>query len=227
MHAFRSPFRLFVIGVVGLVLVLAAIDIMYVHEFSTPPDGAPDALTTRGLAQQRADIFWGAALMGLGAVLVGSSLVDLFRRRPVVDVRDDGLYARVGADNPDVLIPWEAIADVSSGVDTDQFDGSARHKLIVTVHDAGSVPEAVAGAAWHGNELHIDASDWSRSVTDIALAAQGARANALRPPPSAVPSSGGAPSLMWETRVDHTSERIIDADVTPTIGGEKGTGGDA
>lgn len=199
MHAFRQPFKLFVIGLVGILLIAAAMDIMFFHSISTVPEGAPDALTTRGRAQQRGDIIWGAALIGVGVLLIGSSLIELFRKQPVVDVRDDGLYAQIGAQQPDVLIPWSQIAYVTSGVETDEFDGSVREQLIVAIKDPAAIPADIAGAEWIGNELHIDAHDWTRGVTEIALAAQGARDYAMRPN---TPAPRTAPAMMWETSVD-------------------------
>jgi hypothetical protein len=205
MHAFRSPFRLFIIGLVGLTLIVVAIDIMFLHELSTAPDGSPGQLTTRGQAEQRGDIIWGAALIGMGVVLLGSSLVELFRHKPVVDVRDDGLYAQIGANVPEVLIPWRHISQVRSGVVEDPFDGSVREELIVTVADQSVIPAELTGAAWSGADLHIDAHDWNRPVTDIALAAQGARNFAVRPSPTMAPM--GEPAMMWETIVDVTREQ--------------------
>jgi len=209
MHAFRAPFRLFIIGVVGLVLILTAVDILFLHEISTAPDGSPAQLTTRGLAEQRGDIVLGAALIGMGVVLLGSSFVELLKRKPVVDVRDDGLYAQIGGRTPDVLIPWAEVATVTSGVETDPYDGATREMLIVQVRDTEAIPASLAGATWHGDELHIDAHDWNRPVTDIALAAQGARDHAMRPPPSAMPSQPSQPSMMWETKVDVTTEQPV------------------
>lgn len=203
MHTFRSPFRVFIVGLVGVVLILGAIDVMFLHKFSTPPSGAPGQLDTRGLAEQRGDIVWGAGMIGMGVILVGSSLIELFRRKPAVDVRDDGLYVQIGAHNPDVLIPWSHIADVTSAVHEDPFDGSIREQLVVRVSDARTIPREISGAAWVGTDLYIDAHDWNRSVTDIALAAQGARNYVMRPPPE--PTEEG-PSMMWETSVDVTDE---------------------
>ena len=199
MHAFRAPLRLFVIGLVGILLLVAAMDVMFVHWISTPPEGAPDALSTRGRAQQRGDLIWGAGMIGMGVLLLGSSIVELLRRKPVVDVRDDGLFAQIGAQQPDVLIPWSQIASVSSGVYEDPYDGTAREQLIVEVNDPSVVPREIAGAEWVGAELHIDAHDWSRHVTEIALAAQGARDHAMRPRLESVRSE---PTMMWETSVD-------------------------
>ncbi|KAA3639594.1 MAG: hypothetical protein DWP92_04430 [Armatimonadetes bacterium] len=219
MHAFRAPFRLFIIGIVGLILILAAIDILFLHKLSTPSDGFPAQLTTTGHAQQRGDIILGAALIGMGVVLVGSSFVDLLKRKPVVDVRDDGLYAQIGGKTPDVLIPWSEVATVTSTVESDPYDGATREILVVKVRDKTAVPASLAGAMWHGDELHIDAHDWNRPVTDIALAAQGAREHAMRPPPSASPSRPFEPSMMWETRVDVTTEQPV----VPDASGDRST----
>jgi hypothetical protein len=199
MHAYRQPFKLFVIGLVGILLIIAAMDIMFFHWISTVPEGAPDALSTRGRAQQRGDVIWGAALIGMGVLLIGTSLIELFRRQPIVDVRDDGLFAQIGAQQPDVLIPWSQIAYVTSGVETDEFDGSVREQLVIAIKDPAAIPAEIAGAEWVGSELHIDAHDWTRGVTEIALAAQGARDHAMRPN---TPPPQTAPAMMWETSVD-------------------------
>lgn len=206
MHAYRSSIRLFVVGVIGLILIVAALDIMFFHWLSTPPDGADTALTTRGQAQQRGDMLWGASLIGMGVILFGSSLIELVRRKPVVDVRDDGLHAQIGAQSPDVLIPWSAVDAVTSKITVDPYDGSSREQLVVTLHAPESVPRALAGAVLNGDELHIDAHDWNRPVTDVALAAQGARDHAMRLHAGA--SAEPSPAMMWETRVDMPTEEI-------------------
>ena len=200
MHAYRSSIRLFVVGIIGLLLIVAALDIMFFHWLSQPPEGADAALTTRGQAQQRGDMLWGASLIGMGVILFGSSLIELVRRKPVVDIRDDGLYAQIGAQAPDVLIPWSAVDSVTSVIDVDAYDGAIREQLVVTLHAPEAVPHALAGAVFNGNELHIDAHDWNRPVTDIALAAQGARDYAMRLEVAA--STDASPAMMWETRVD-------------------------
>lgn len=199
MRAYRSPMRLFIIGVAGIILLIAALDIMFFHWLSVAPDGAPGALTTRGRAQQRGDLIWGASFVGMGVLMLGWALVELFKRKPVVDVRDDGLFLQIGANHPDVLIPWDHIASIGSAVEADPFDGADREQLIVEIADPASIPSSMAGARWVGSELHIDAHDWNRRVTEIALAAQGAREATLR---ASNPPSPSAPAMMWETSVD-------------------------
>ena len=206
MYAYRSSVRLFAVGVIGLILIVAALDIMFFHWLSTPPDGADSVLTTRGQAQQRGDMLWGASLIGIGVVMFGTAIIELVRRKPMVEVRDDGLYAQIGANAPDVLIPWSAVASVTSTVAVDPYDGSTREQLVVRLSAPETVPLALAGAVLNGNELHIDAHDWNRSVTDIALAAQGARDHATRLAVAAQPEP--APAGMWETRVDMPTEEM-------------------
>ena len=167
MHAYRSSLRLFVVGIIGLFLIVAALDIMFFHWLSTPPEGADTVLTTRGQAQQRGDMLWGASLIGMGVILFGWSLIELVRRKPVVDVRDDGLQAQIGAHTPDVLIPWSAVDKVTSAIAVDPYDGSTREQLVVTLHTPESIPQALSGAVLNGDELHIAAHDWNRPVTDI------------------------------------------------------------
>lgn len=199
MHAFRSPLRLFVVGLAGIILLVAALDVMFLHWLSVPPDGHPGPLSTRGRAQQRGDLIWGATFVGMGVLMLGWALVELFRRKPVVDVRDDGLFLQIGANQPDVLIPWADISAISSSVEQDPFDGADREQLIVGIADPASIPAAMAGARWVGNDLYVDAHDWNRRVTEIALAAQGAREATLR---GTIPVEPVAPAMMWETSVD-------------------------
>ncbi len=213
MYAYRSSMRLFAVGVIGLILIVAALDIMFFHWLSTPPDGADSVLSTRGQAQQRGDMLWGASLIGIGVILFGTSLIELVRRKPVVDVRDDGLHAEIGAQAPDVLIPWSAVDSVSSTIVVDPYDGSAREQLVVRLVAPEAVPHALAGAVLNGNELHIDAHDWNRPVTDVALAAQGARDHAMRLQVAVTPET--SPAGMWETRVDLPTEEIPVTDGDP------------
>ncbi len=221
MHVYRSSVRLFVVGVVGLTLIVVAFDIMFFHWLSIQPEGADTVLTTRGEAQQRGDMVWGASLIGMGVILFGWSLIELVRRKPEVDVRDDGLHAQIGVQLPDVLIPWSAVDSVRSTVTVDPFDGSTREQLVVTLHAPDTVPHALAGAILNGNELHIDAHDWNRSVTDVALAAQGARDHAMRLEIAMTPDS--SPTMMWETRVDMPTAETLVVETDPAGEG----GGDA
>lgn len=198
MRVYRSPLRLFLFGVVGLVLMIAAVDVMFAHWVSTPPDNNEGVLNTRGKAQQRGDFVWGAGLMAAGTLLFGTGVIELVRRKPLVEIGEDGIVAAVGTTVRDVVIPWGRIEFVSSGVIDDPFDGSKREQLFVELNDVGNIPADLISATREGALLSIDAHDWTTAVTDVALAAQGAldyhrRVEAI--------SQMGEPSLVWEVTI--------------------------
>lgn len=174
MSVYRSPLRLFLLGVVGLFLIIASIDVMFAHRVSTEPENTDGVLTTRGQAQQRGDILWGAVMFGAGTLLFGGGIIELVRRRPVVRIREEGFTASIGTTHPDVTIPWSRIESISSTVTRDDYDGGLREQLVVVVTDRTGIPSDVVSAQWNGNELHIDAGDWTKRVTEVALSAQGA-----------------------------------------------------
>lgn len=198
MRAYRSPIRLFAFGVVGIILIVAAIDVMLLHEVSTPPEATEGALTTRGLAQQRGDILWGAALIGVGTLLTGGAVVELVRRRPQAVVDSEGITLAIGHHEQEVQIPWENVRAVSSDVVVDPYDGSTREILLIDIVETEGLPDVPVGGEWVRNELRIDAHDWTKRVTDLALSAQGALEHNRRV--KAIQQMG-APSLTWETTV--------------------------
>jgi len=96
------------------------------------------------------------------------------RRRPVIQIREDGLTASIGTTHPNVTIPWSRIESISSAVTKDGYDGGLREQLVVVVTDRTGIASDVVSAQWDGDELHIDATDWTKRVTEVALSAQGA-----------------------------------------------------
>lgn len=195
MSVFRSPLRLFLLGVVGLILVVAAIDVMFAHRVSTEPENTDGVLTTRGQAQQRGDILWGAVMFGAGTLLFGGGIIELVRRRPVIRIQQEGLTASIGTKVPNVTVPWSQIESVSSTVTKDAYDGGRREQLVIVVVDRTGLPDDVVSAQWLGNELHIDAVDWTKRVTEVALSAQGALQHFRR---VAEIEQMESPSVVWE-----------------------------
>ena len=213
MRAYRSPIRLFVFGLIGVALIFAAVDVMVGHWLSTPPENNDGVLTTRGQAQQRGDIVWGAAMVGIGTLLVGGAVVELVRRHPMAVVGQAGITLAIGSHERDVTIPWDDISSVSSDVVIDPYDASRRELLVIEVLDRSSIPDDPIGAEWHGDELRVDLHDSSQQVTDIALAAQGALGHHRRVEEI---KQMGPPSLTWETTV--TSPIEADHEGTPGVG---------
>lgn len=197
MRTFRSPAKLFAFGIVGLILIVAAIDVMFGHWLSTAPEANDGVLSTRGNAQLRGDLLWGGAMVAAGFLLVGGAVVELVRRKPQAVVGSEGLTLAIGSHEHDVVIPWDAISDVSSEVAPDPFDGANRRYLLVDVLDRSGIPDDPLGATWEGTTLRVDADDWTNRVTDVALAAQGALAHKRR----VADLTDIPPSVVWDIDV--------------------------
>jgi len=197
MRAYRSPLKLFVFGIVGIVLIAAAADVMFGHWLSTPPDTNNGVLTTRGHAQMRGDIIWGGVMLASGVLIFGGSVTELIRRRPMVIVNGSGLVIDTGGEGD--VIPWESIESVASGVERDAYDGSPREQLMVEVTSGAELSERLSGLQRDGDVVLIDAHDWAIAVTEVALAAQGALDHYRR-----VESIQDyePPSIEWETTID-------------------------
>jgi hypothetical protein len=209
MRAYRSPLRLFVFGIIGIVLIATASDILFGHWISTVPDSIDGNLTTRGRSQQRGDVVWGGVMLVAGVLIFGGAVIELFRRKATVTVRSDGLM--IDSSPTGGFIPWGSVDSISSVVVSDPYDGSVREQLVVELlHDVDGV-EGLSGRIPDGDAVYIDAHDWSNGVTEVALAAQGAhdhyrRVEAVR--------DFEPPSMVWQADVDGldpdaTSERAV------------------
>ena len=214
MRAYRSPLKLFVFGIVGIVLIAAAADVLFGHWLSTAPDTIDTALTTRGRAQQRGDVLWGGLMLVAGVLIFSGSVVELFRRKATVVVGNEGLVIESGATAGS--IPWGSIECISSSVVSDPYDGSMREQLVVELLPDPGSDSGVVGSNGDGRTIYVDAHDWSSRVTEVALAAQGAhdhhqRMEAVR--------SYEPPSIVWETTVE---QRDVAASDEGTSGEEHG-----
>ena len=169
----RSPIRLFLFGLVGLVLMVTAVDVMWGHWVSTPPESQDGPLTTTGANQQRADFLWGVPLLLAGVGLFGYAVISLLQREPVLVLRDDGVEFRVGSpgSNP-AFVPWDAIADVYVAHDPDPDDGSPTDVVVFVVTDTQLLPEQPWDAQWEGSRLKVNATSWERHSEDVVVHAR-------------------------------------------------------
>lgn len=168
----RSPVRLFLVGIVGLVLLVAAVDIMWGHWLSTPPDANGGVITTRGRAQQRSDYVWGISFVAAGSVLFAGALIALLRRRPTLVLYDDGVEFHVAGPERSTFVPWSDVAQIRSGRDHDEDASRSRDVLIVSLRDRYDLPPEPWGAEWVGGELRIDAEGWQPDVAEVAVHAR-------------------------------------------------------
>lgn len=212
MRAYRSPLKLFVFGIVGIVLIAAAADVLFGHWLSTAPDTIDTGFTTRGRAQQRGDVLWGGVMLVAGIVMFGGAVVELFRRRAIVEIGNEGLV--VDSASRDALIPWGSVESISSMVISDPYDGSMREQLVIELQPDPDFDSALAGPISDGQTIYVDAHDWSNPVTEVALAAQGAhdhfqRMEAVR--------SYEPPSIVWETTVAQSD--VVESEGDTSDGG--------
>ncbi|GMQ93431.1 MAG: hypothetical protein BMS9Abin12_0908 [Acidimicrobiia bacterium] len=197
MRVYRSPLKLFVFGIVGVVLIAAAADITFGNWVSTPPDNTDGVLTTRGQAQQRGDLLWGGAMVAAGTLLFGASVTELVRRKPAVVIDAEGFIVDTGV-RGGAVIPWGSVDAISSRVISDPYDGSIREQLVIETRHDPPVPIDLSAFARDGNTVYVDAHDWANRVTEVALAAQGThdyfqRTEAVR--------LYEPPSIVWETTI--------------------------
>jgi len=198
----RSPVRLFLIGLVGLFLMLGAVDIMWGHWLSTPPDTYNDEITSKGRNQRRADYTWGAFLIVGGGGLFGYAVTSLIRRSPVLVLREDGMALTVGPPGEEpVFLPWNAIDAVSSAAVADPDGGHDRDVFVIDVLDPAGLPAEPWGATWQGNRLVVEADGWETPIGEMVIHAEiamehahnfpdpAARAPEPPPPPAALEAS--------------------------------------
>lgn len=199
----RSPVRLFLIGLVGLLLMLGAVDIMWGHWLSTPPDTYNDEITSKGRNQRRADYAWGAFLMVGGGGLFGYAVTSLIRRSPLLVLREDGVVLTVGPPGEEPpFLPWSAIEAVSSASIADADGGYDRDVFVIDVRDPAGLPAEPWGAVWEGNRLVVDADGWETPIGEVVIHAEIAMEHAHNfpdpaapvleppPPPAALEASG-------------------------------------
>jgi hypothetical protein len=173
LSVYRSPVRLFLFGVVGLLLMLTAIDVMWLHKVSTPPDVSDGVLTSTGHNQRRADYFWGLPLLFGGTALFGYAMFSLLRREPILVLRDDGVAFQVGKPGmPLRLVPWEAIDDVYTARDPDPDDGPAFPVVVFDISRPELLPDEPWDAEWDGSRLKVNAVSWERRPDEVVMHAR-------------------------------------------------------
>jgi hypothetical protein len=213
----RSPVQLFLFGLVGLLLMLSAVDVMWGHWVSTPPDTYNEEITSKGRNQRRADYVWGVFLLAGGAGVFVYAVTSLIRRTPVLVVRSDGIVLTIAAPGEDpIFVPWSAISSISSAAERDPDGGADRDVLVIDFIEPAGLPEAPWGASWEGNRLKIDATAWENPLGEVVIHSGIAMERAHHfgpvplpppPPPAATPVLGeGTPDTDTTDAQEATDE---------------------
>lgn len=171
--ATRSPIRQLLLAAVGVLLLVAAIDIVSLHKLSDPPAIDDDGLlTSKGQTERRTDMIWGSLFTAVGGSLIVVGLGGLLAGRPVVAVADDALRLRIAGPMSMLDIAWDDIVSVRSGRDYEDDGRIPIPVLLVEVADPGKYPRELWGAVWDGSVLQVDGDGWETSVEDVAIRAE-------------------------------------------------------
>ena len=166
----RSPIRQFLFGVAGLVLIIAAVDIIWAHKLSEPPTTDDnEVVTSRGQIDQRQDLIWGSLFLFVGGATALGSAVGLLRNKPMLEIDESGVSIRLLGASDMMHIPFHRIVAVRSGTDDDPDAAIRPRQLLIQVDEPGRFPEQLWGAEWQGNLLRIDTQGWSETAEEIAV----------------------------------------------------------
>ena len=157
----------------GVLLMLAAFDIVWLHQVSGPPevDEETGQITSGGLSEQRTDYLWGALFFIAGAGLATVAVAGLASRAPVVLADGDSLRLRVSGPNGYLTIPWNDVRWLHSGSEGDDELVPTR-VFLVHVGDPSGYPARLWGAEWDGGTLEVDADSWNMPPEEVVVRAR-------------------------------------------------------
>lgn len=166
----RSPMRQFMFGIAGLILLLAAIDIVWAHKLAEPPTTDENGnLTTRGQVDRRHDLMWGSLFLMVGGATVLVSVAGLVRRQPMLELDESGVSMRLLSANEMLHVPYHRIIWARSGTDVSPDAGIRARQLLIAVDDPARFPEHLWGAEWQDDVLRIDTYGWTEPAEEIAI----------------------------------------------------------
>jgi hypothetical protein len=168
----RSPLRQFLMGLAGLLLLVAAIEIVWAHQITLDPETDDNGvLTTRGEGRRRQDVVVGAAFILTGSGLVAIALGGLLNPRPVAEVDDRRLSLRIAGPQRMMPFEWSDVLDVRSA--REPGDGRrARPLLLVRLREPDRWPEEYWAARRDGPWLIVDADSWTKPPEEVVVHAR-------------------------------------------------------
>ncbi len=168
----KSPLRQFLMGLAGLFLLLAMIDILWAHRITLEPEtnDAGDR-THRGNSRLLQDIVVGTAFLLTGGALVVVALGGLANSRSVVEVGDDGIKLRIRGRSHPAEIGWDEIVEIRSA--REPGDGrNTRPLLLLLLARPDDWPEEFWGARRTGPWLIVDADSWNKPPDEVVMHAR-------------------------------------------------------
>ncbi len=169
----RSPISQLLVAIVGVLLLVAAYDIVFMHRLSDPPSvNEEDVLTQKGQTERRTDLVWGTLFVVVGGALLVTGIGGYVTRRSVVEFHDDALRLRVAGPLATMDIPWSDVVSMRSGRDYGDDGRIPTPILMINVEDRSKYPDGLWGAVWDGNTLQVDADGWETTVEDVVIRAE-------------------------------------------------------
>jgi hypothetical protein len=182
----RSLLLVLGLSLVAMPLMALGIDMIFTHRLYPVPETSENAVevttedgqtltsidevyTPWGAAQRRRDLAWGSALItiGLGSWVWG--LWNLIKPRQFLEYGADGLvFYHEGRGQAPLSLGWDEIAEVASGVRTD--DGGRVPVLSLKLRDPGRLPVNPLAAVVEPPWLHLVAEEWDRPAKKVAEA---------------------------------------------------------
>ena len=165
----KSPYRQFLLCLAGILLVLAAMDILWLHKLSSPPlEDESGNVTTKGEAWRRTDLIWGSVFLLSGTALFVVAAGGLAAGRPVAELTDEGVRLRVAGPQKTITLPWNEIR--GARVVLVEGEGvNPRPVLAIDAFDPAQFPYELWGAEWVDGKLHVDADGWSDPPEDVVV----------------------------------------------------------
>ena len=169
-------------GIAGLLLLVAAIEIMVAHQITLDPERDDDGrLTARGQWRQRQDLVVGVAFIVAGGALVAIGIGGLAGARPVAEVGDEGIVLRIAGPRRSVTLGWDDIAEVRSAREPGDGRGT-RPLLLVRLRYPALWPVEYWGARRDGPWLVVDADTWTLPPEELVVHAMVALKSHRREP---------------------------------------------
>ena len=185
----RSPLLMLGYVLVAVPMVLLALDMLWSYHYYPRPeilestrqvtaaDGsvveeAVQVYTDTGRAQRRRDIGWGAVLLAAGSVLFVWGFVGAAVPRRLLAADAEGLTLWLdGRRRPPLRLAWQEIAEVRSGLRTD--DAGEVPVLSLRLRSPERVPTGPRGAVAEPPWLHLFAGDWEPPAHEVAARVEG------------------------------------------------------
>lgn len=164
----RSALRMWVVSLIGVPLIVVAVDVLLSRRLST---GLLELLYTGDTLDQLfegREILWAVVMGVVGLGMTGFGLKELLAPRAVLKTSPEGLHLKIqGPQRPDFVIPWSELHDIRGVEGNDE--GDKVRLLEIEVKNGSTLPSNPWGARIaYGKVLQLLANDWEKRPEQVA-----------------------------------------------------------